>query len=167
MACTLFYWICKKCLSSGSPLPMRWNSGSFVFHSYFEVFTESSCISTAECPAPEAGRHFLHGGMSNTSMGEGQNVPALTGGFFYSQICNFQRRASFWVVLVTVYDLAPSPPSPSVRPWPETHKMTVKEIQLADERGGGGGGVAKSYNAKKAWSSINNSNLSDLVYEGR
>jgi hypothetical protein len=45
--------------------------------------------------------------------------------------------------------------------------MTVKEIQLADERGGGGGGVAKSYNAKKAWSSINNSNLSDLVYEGR
>jgi hypothetical protein len=52
---------------------------------------ESSCISTAECPAPEAGRYFLHGGMLNTSMEEGQNVPAPTGGFFYSQICNFPK----------------------------------------------------------------------------
>jgi hypothetical protein len=83
---------------------MRWNSGSFSCHFYFEVFTESSCISTAECPAPGAGIHFLHGGMSNTSMGEGQNVPAPTGGSFYSQICNFLEERSFWVVLVTVYE---------------------------------------------------------------
>jgi hypothetical protein len=65
----------------------------FFLSFYFEVFTESSCISTVECPAPGAGRHFLHGGMSNTSMGEGQNVPAPTGGSFYSQICNFPEES--------------------------------------------------------------------------
>jgi hypothetical protein len=88
-----FYWICKKCLSPGYPLPIMWISGSFSCHFYFEAFTEFSCISTAECPAPEAGRHFLHGGMSNTSMGEIQNVPAPREGFFYSQICNFPEES--------------------------------------------------------------------------
>jgi hypothetical protein len=48
-------------------------------------------MSTAECPAPEAGRHFLHGGMSNTSMGEGQNVPALTGGLLLFPDLQFSR----------------------------------------------------------------------------
>jgi hypothetical protein len=31
--------------------------------------------------------------MSNTSMGEGQNVPVPTGGFFYSQNCNFPEES--------------------------------------------------------------------------
>ncbi len=69
-----------------------WISGSFFCHFYFKAFTEFSCISTAECPAPEAGRHFLHGGMSNTSMGEVQNVPAPTEGF-YSQIGKFPEES--------------------------------------------------------------------------
>jgi hypothetical protein len=31
--------------------------------------------------------------MSNTSMGEGLNVPVPTGGSFYSQICNFPEES--------------------------------------------------------------------------
>jgi hypothetical protein len=31
--------------------------------------------------------------MSNTSMGEGQNLPAPTVGSFYSQICNFPEES--------------------------------------------------------------------------
>jgi hypothetical protein len=71
--------------------PLEVKLRQFSWNFYFEVFMESSCISTAECPAPKAGRYFLHGGMLNTSMDEGQNVPAPTGGFFYSQICNFPK----------------------------------------------------------------------------
>jgi hypothetical protein len=68
------------------------NLRQFFCHFYFEAFTEYSCISTAEGTAPEAGRYFRHGGMSNTSMGELQNVPASTGGFLHSQNWNFPEE---------------------------------------------------------------------------
>jgi hypothetical protein len=42
-----------------------------------------------------AGKHFQHGGMLNTSMREGQNVPAPTGFFPIRRTAIFQRRASF------------------------------------------------------------------------
>jgi hypothetical protein len=39
-----------------------------LYKSFLLAFRKSSCISTAECPAPEAGRNFLHGGMSKYKM---------------------------------------------------------------------------------------------------
>jgi hypothetical protein len=43
---------------------------------------------------------------------------------------------------------------------PATHRKTEKERQLADGRGVGGGGGAKSYEGEKTWPSINHSILS-------
>ncbi len=45
--------------------------------------------------------------------------------------------------------VAPPPPQSRL----VTHRKTEKEIQLADRRGREGGGGAKSYDSKKAWSS--------------
>ncbi len=58
-------------------------------------------------------------------------------------------------------DLAPRPPPvPSV-----SSNKPQNERQLADGRGGRGGGQgAESYDSKKAWSSINHSILSDAGY---
>jgi hypothetical protein len=57
-----------------------------------------------------------------------------------------------------LYDLPPSPLSPSVSSTGDTQE-TEKEGQFDDTKGGkkGFGGGAKSYDRKKAWSSINHS----------
>ncbi len=52
--------------------------------------------------------------------------------------------------------------SPSLQlAWPATHRKTEKERQLADGRGGEGGGGAKSYESEEALSSINHSIFSE------
>jgi hypothetical protein len=70
----------------------------------------------------------------------------------------FYRRPGY---LVDV-DLAPPPPPPRScqEPRPATHRPR-KRISLLT---GGGGEGAKSYDCKKAWSSINHSILSILTF---
>jgi hypothetical protein len=46
----------------------------------------------------------------------------------------------------------------------ETHRETDKERQFADERGGDGGGGAKSDNSEKVWSFTNPSLLSACIH---
>jgi hypothetical protein len=59
------------------------------------------------------------------------------------------------------YALAPPPPPPlsPVSEFILSQSSCVSPIELADEKGGGG--EAKSYDDKKAWSSINHSILSE------
>ena len=59
-----------------------------------------------------------------------------------------------------MYDLAPNPP---LLPSPLSQSFCVLPVVLTDERGGGWGG-AKSYDAEKAWSSINHSTLFEVVH---
>ncbi len=61
-----------------------------------------------------------------------------------------------------VNDLAP-PPTPSPLPTADTEADWDRETALSREMGGGGGRGAKSYDSKKAWSSIYHSKLSEQI----
>jgi hypothetical protein len=73
------------------------------------------------------------------------------------------RGPGFLAIVLFGYSPA-HPPASSVskQALPATHRKTEKQRQLADVRGGGGGGRAKSYDSEKAWSSINHSTLYGL-----
>jgi hypothetical protein len=54
---------------------------------------------------------------------------------------------------VICFGSSPIPLTPSVA-QPATHSKNEKERQLADEKGAGFGGGARSYDGQKAWSSF-------------
>jgi hypothetical protein len=45
-----------------------------------------------------------------------------------------------------------------------SQSSSLSPVELNDGRWGGGGGGAKSFDNEKAWSSVNNSILSDYMY---
>jgi hypothetical protein len=83
-------------LSSGKLQFWEWKSPLLVW----EHFVPRPCHFTFL----HAVNVFWNGGKQNTSMGEGQDVPAPTGGFSFSSTAIFQRKASlfiFWVLFHT------------------------------------------------------------------
>ncbi len=108
-----FYWIFSKCFSPGFPLNSPCGESPAAFPDFFYFIWDSCRIfleQHGEVLAQETGRYFQHGRMLNTRWARGKMYRHQQGFFFIPRTATFQRRASFWVALVTVYQKTFSSP---------------------------------------------------------